>query len=169
MQTYKWAAKLGCFWLGKSPQAFCVSPQTQQFLEFKTTVKEFLQGWTTPWESCWGSFLIEDLASCRQGDPACPHKPPWSPCPSLLPLFVLRGNSSSWESSPCTPLADLRCVSGLLGQALPRVSKAQIRDSICTSFSLMSSSSSSCFGKPVLVLSREFCGGQGGRYDGQSD
>lgn len=75
----------------------------------------------------------------------------------------------SQESLLCPPLVHLRCVSGLLGQALPRVSKAQIRDSICTSFSLMSSSSSSCFGKPVPMLSREFCGGDGGKGDQQKD
>lgn len=80
----------------------------------------------------------------------------WSPCPSLLPLFILRENSLL-----CISSADLRCVSRLLGQALPRVSKAQIRDSIWTSFSLMSSSSSSCFGKAAPMLSREFCRGHG--------
>lgn len=85
-----------------------------------------------------------------------------SPGLSLLPLSTSRRNTVSQESLLCTPLADLRCVSGLLGQALPRVSKAQISDSTCTSFSLVSSSSSSCFGKPVPMLSREFCKGHGG-------
>lgn len=75
----------------------------------------------------------------------------------------------SQESLLCPLSVHLHCVSGLLGQALPRVSKAQIRDSICTSFSLMSSSSSSCFGKPVPMLSREFCGGDGGKGDQQKD
>lgn len=69
------------------------------------------------------------------------------------------GGISGFQSSVSD---DSRCVSGLLGQALPRVSKAQSRDSICTSLSLASSSSSSSFGKLAPAFSTVFCRGEEG-------